>query len=204
MPRYGKLAAIVLLLMVLTTSGFSQRNRLGIFINAAGYFPTQKNLNFGYGSGIGGVFYVNPDVSLSLEWKYSRFSVDREEGKFLDGTLTVTPLVASVHYNISLSETFFPYVFAGGGLFISRMRLGERADVEEANVRKQEIKNGLGLYGGIGTTIQLNQRLSLFIEGLYLARRADAETFYLDNSPSTTFRVNLGSFSVLIGLDYFY
>lgn len=196
--------AIVLLLIVLTSSGFAQLRRVGFFINAAGFFPTQKNINTGYGSGIGGEFYLNPDVSISLEWKYSRFSVDKEEGRFLDGTLTVTPLVASIHYNISISETFAPYVFAGGGLFISSFRLSERGDLEEANVRRQEIKNGLGFYGGIGSTIKLNERLSLFFEGLYLRRTADAETIYLDNSPSTTFRVNLSSVSILIGLSYFY
>ncbi len=196
--------AIVLLLIVLTSSGFAQLRRVGFFINAAGLFPTQKNINTGYGSGIGGEFYLNPDVSISLEWKYSRFSVDKEEGRFLDGTLTVTPLVASIHYNISISETFAPYVFAGGGLFISSFRLSERGDLEEANVRRQEIKNGLGFYGGIGSTIKLNDRLSLFFEGLYLRRTADAETIYLDHSPSTTFRVNLSSVSILIGLSYFY
>jgi opacity protein-like surface antigen len=196
--------AIVLLLIVLTSSGFAQLRRVGFFINAAGFFPTQKNINTGYGSGIGGEFYLNPNVSISLEWKYSRFSVDKEEGRFLDGTLTVTPLVASIHYNISISETFAPYVFAGGGLFISSFRLSERGDLEEANVRRQEIKNGLGFYGGIGSTIKLNERLSLFFEGLYLRRTADAETIYLDNSPSTTFRVNLSSVSILIGLSYFY
>jgi hypothetical protein len=150
------------------------------------------------------VFFINPNISLSLEWKYGRFRVDKEEGKFLDGRLTVTPILASIHYNLLAGETFSPYVFAGGGLFFSSIRLGERANLEEAKVRKQEIKNGLGLYGGIGSTIKLNQRLSLFIEGLYLAHRADAETIYLENSPSSTFRANLSSLNVLIGLDYFY
>jgi opacity protein-like surface antigen len=204
MSRYCRLIVIVLLLMVLTTSGYSQRHRLGFFINAAGFFPTQKNIDAGYGSGIGGVFFLNPNISLSLEWKYSRFNVDKEEGKFLDGTLTMTPLVASIHFNLAVSETFSPYVFAGGGLFISNIRLDERSDLDEAKVRRQEIKNGLGLYGGVGSTIKLNPRLYLFIEGLYLRRIADAETIYLDNSPSTTFRVNLSCFSVLVGLDYFY
>ena len=203
MPRYFKPVVVLLFLMVITTSGLAQLRRLGFFINAAGFFPTQKNINTGYGSGIGGVFYLNPDISISLEWKYSRSSVDKQEGRFLDGTLTVTPLMASIHYNISMSETFSPYLFAGGGLFISSFRLNERGDLVEANVRRQEIKNGLGFYGGIGSTIKLNDRLSLFFEGLYLRRKADAETIYLDNSPSTTFNVNLSSFSILIGLSYY-
>ena len=98
MPRYFKPVVVAFVLMIMATNGFSQLRRLGFFIGAAGYFPSQKNINTGYGSGIGGVFYVNPNVSVSLEWKYSRFSVDKEEGQFLDGTLTVTPLVASIHY----------------------------------------------------------------------------------------------------------
>ena len=204
MSKYLKIMAIALILIVLTPSAFAQRPRIGFFINAAGFFPTQKNFNFGYGSGIGGVFFLNSDISLSLEWKYSRFSVDKEEGKFLDGTLTLTPLVASVHYNLSVSETFSPYVFAGGGLFLSSYRLEERSDLEEAKVRSQDIKNGLGLYGGIGSTIKLNERLSLFLEGLYLRRTANAETIYIGGLPSTTFKVNMSSFSILIGLDYFY
>jgi opacity protein-like surface antigen len=204
MPRYFKLIAIVLLVMVMTTSSFAQWRRLGFFINAAAYFPTQENINTGYGSGLGGMFYLKPEISISLEWKYSRFSVDKEEGKLLSGTLTVTPLLASVHYNISMNESFSPYVFAGGGIFFSSYALSERENLQEANVRKQEIKNGLGLYGGIGSTIKLNERLSLFFEGLYLWRTAEAETIHLDNSPSTTFDVNLSSFSVLIGLDYSY
>ena len=204
MTRYLKPVVITLFLMIIASSGFAQLRRLGFFINAAGYFPTQKNINIGYGSGIGGEFYVNPNISLSLEWKYGRFGVDKQDGGFLEGTLTVTPLIASIHYNISMSETISPYVFAGGGLFFSSFRIGERGDLEEANVRRQEIKNGLGFYGGFGSAFKLNDRLSLFLEGLYLRRTADAETIYLDNSPTTTFRVNLSSFSVLIGLSYFY
>lgn len=204
MPRFFKLIVIQLLLMALTTTGFAQIRRLSFFINAAGFFPSQKNINTGYGSGIGSVIYLNPNISVSLEWKYARFSVDKEEGQFLNGILTVTPLVASIHYNISVSETFSPYVFAGGGYSFNSFRLRELTDWEEANVRRQEIDNGLGFYGGIGSSIKLNEKLSLFFEGLYLRRTADAETIYLDNSPSSTFRVNLSSFSVLIGLDYFY
>lgn len=204
MSKYFKLTVIGLVLVVLTPSAFAQRPRLGFFINAAGFFPTQKNMHVGYGSGIGGVFYINSNVSISLEWKYGRFSVDKEEGKFLDGTLTVTPLVASIHYNFSGSETFTPYAFAGGGFFFSSFRLNERADLDETGIRKQKIKSGLGLYGGIGSTIKLNQRLSLFIEGLYIWRSGDAETSYIGGLPSTTFKVNLSSFSVLIGLNYFY
>jgi hypothetical protein len=122
----------------------------------------------------------------------------------LEGTLTITPLLASIHYNLRMSKAFSPYVFAGGGLFFSSFRLDRQGAPEGVNVRKQEIKTGIGFYGGIGSTLKLTERLSLFFKGLYLGKTADAETLYFDNSPATTFRVNLSSFSALIGLDYFY
>jgi opacity protein-like surface antigen len=191
-------------MLVLTTSGLSQLRRIGFFINGAGFFPAQNNIKTGYGSGMGGVFYINSNFSISLEWKYSRIGVDKEESSFLDGTLTMTPIVVSIRYHIPLSEMFSPYTFAGGGFFFSSFQLSKSGNFQEANVRRQEIKNGLGFYGGIGSIVKLNSRLSLFIEGLYIGRMADAETIYLDNSPGTTFDVNLSSFSILAGLSYFY
>lgn len=204
MPRYFRFIVIVLLVMVMTTSSFAQYRRLGFFLNFAGYFPSQENISSGYGTGLGGVFFFNPKVSVSFEWKYSRFDVQKQEGKLLDGTLTVTPLLASIHYNFTDSESFAPYVFGGAGLFFSSFRLDERIDLEEANIRSQDISNGLGLYGGIGSIFQLNERLSLFLEGLYLWRTATGTTNYFIQSPSTTFDINLSSFSILIGLEYFY
>jgi len=204
MLRFLKPLITVTLLMIVTAHGFAQRNRLGFFINMAGYFPSEDNIKSGYGSGLGAVFFVNQNVSLSLEWKYGRYGVEKKEGEFLSGTLYITPLLASIHYNFQTGTSFSPYVFAGGGLFFSTIGLDERQTSEDKNVRKQEIKNGLGLYGGIGSTIRLNDWLYLFVEGLYLRRKADIDTIYLDNSPATTFKANLSAFSVLFGLDYFY
>jgi len=204
MSRIIKLPTIATLLLILTINGFAQRYRLGFFINAAGYFPTQENINSGYGSGMGAVLYISPNVSVSFEWKYGRYKVDKVEGEFLKGTLYVTPLLASLHYNFQTGTSFSPYVFLGGGLFFSNMGLDERETPEDKNIRKQEIKNGLGVYGGIGSTLKINDRVSLFFEGLYTRRRANVETLYVDNSPADTFRANLSAFSILIGLDYFY
>jgi opacity protein-like surface antigen len=204
MPKFLKMSVVVLFMLVLTTSGFAQLRRIGFFINGAGFFPTQKNMNTGYGSGMGGVFTINRNFSISLEWKYSRLGVDNEEDGFFDGTLTVTPIVVSIRYHIPISEKFSPYAFAGGGFFFSSFQLSKAGNLQEANIRRQEVQNGLGLYGGIGSIIELNNRLSLFIEGLYLRRTAEAETIYIDNSPATTFDVDLSSFSILVGLSYLY
>ncbi len=158
----------------------------------------------GYGSGLGAVIHLNRDISLALEWKYSRFSVDKTEGEFLKGTLTMTPILACIRYKFPTGTAFSPYIFGGGGLFFNTMSLDERLSPEEIIVKKQEIKDGLGLYGGFGSSFQINDRISLFIEGLTLIRKADVETVFIDNSPGNTFKANLRSLSFLIGVEYFH
>ena len=106
----------------------------------------------------------------------------------------MTPLLASLRYYIQTGTAFTPYAF-GGGKFFSNNRLGKMENLEEANIRKQNINNGLGFFWGIGSLFKLNERLTLFVEGLFLWRTTEVETIYLDN---------LSPISFLIGLNYFY
>jgi opacity protein-like surface antigen len=202
MPKYLKPIIILTLLVFVSAEAPGQTGRLGFFINAAGFFPGNKNMNVGYGSGLGIVFQINPKTSVSLEWKYSQIHVDKEEGQFFGGTLRSSPLLVSIQYKLSASESFFPYVFAGGGLFFNSLRLDEKINLQELNIRKQNIKTGMGFMGGIGIMVKLEENLSLFMEGLYLFRRSDVETLYTDNSSSSVFKANLSSLSALIGILY--
>jgi opacity protein-like surface antigen len=202
MFRWSRLIFTTVIFMMLSSGGFAQKHRIGFFLNAAGFFPAQDNISSGFGSGLGAVFYIGQNVSLSFEWKYSRFSVAKKEGEFLKGTLTMTPLLASIRYKIQTGTALSPYIFGGAGLFFNTLSLDERLSPEDKNVKKQEIKNGLGLCGGIGSSYKITERISFFIEGLYLIRKADVETFFVDNSPGKFFEANFHSLSVLIGLEY--
>ena len=204
MPKVLKLSIIVLLVFILNTNGFAQRYRLGFFINVAGYFPSNEDINSGFGTGIGAVLSATQNIAFSLEWKYGRLNVDKKEGEFQKGSLYMTPILASVRYNIQTGTAFTPYVFGGGGIFFNNYRLDRLENIEEENIRKQNINNGFGLYGGIGSFYKLNEKITLFIEGLYLWRTAKVETIYIDNSVSSTFKANLSSANILIGLTYYY
>ena len=144
MPRFLKQVLIFLLFFGTLLSGFAQRRqRLGFFINAAGFFPAQENVHNGLGSGLGAIFNAAQNISVSLEWKYGRFNVDQEEGGFLKGTLYVNPLLVSVHYKMTTPTSLAPYVFIGGGLFINNFSRDEDQSQENIEVRKQKIKNGM-------------------------------------------------------------
>jgi len=204
MARVLKLSIIAVLILITSINGFSQINRIGLFINAAGYFPGNENIKSGFGTGLGAVVYTNQNIAISLEWKYGRLNVDKKEGEFLKGSLYMTPLLVSFRYNFQTGTAFIPYVFGGGGIYFNNFRLDKLENLERANIRKQDIKNGMGLYGGIGSQYKLNEKVTLFIEGLYLWRTTEVETIFIDNSPSITFDANLSSVSFLIGLIYFY
>ena len=204
MPKVLKLSIIVLLVFILNTIGFAQRSRLGFFINAAGYFPSNEDIKSGFGTGIGAVLSATQNIAFSLEWKYSRLNVDKKEREFQKGSLYMTPILASIRYNIQTGTAFTPYVVGGGGIFFNNYRLDRLENIEEENIRKQNINNGFGLYGGIGSFYKLNEKITLFIEGLYLWRTAKVETIYIDNSASSTFKANLSSANILIGLTYYY
>jgi len=204
MARISKLTIIAVLVLVLVINGFAQRYRLGFFINAAGYIPSSEDIKRGYGTGIGAVFFASQNIAVSFEWKYNRLNVDKKEGEFYKGTLYMTPLLASIRYNIQTGTAFSPYFFGGGGIFFSNYQLDKLENLERLNIRKQDINTGFGLYGGIGGLYKFNQKITLFIEGLYLRGMPEVETSYIDNSPPNTFKANLSSISLLIGLNYFY
>jgi opacity protein-like surface antigen len=204
MIRTLKLAITTLLVLITTISGFAQKNRISFFINAAGYIPSEENIKTGFGTGLGAVFFASERLAVSLEWKYGQFNVDKKEGEFLKGTLYLTPLLASFRYTVQTGTAFSPYVFVGGGFFFSNYRLDNLEILEDTNIRKQELKSGMGFLGGIGSLYKINEKITVFIEGLYFGRTTEGETIYIDNSPSSIFKTNLGSFSILIGLNYFY
>ena len=204
MSRILKQTMIAVLVLVFVANGFAQTYRLGFFINAAGYIPDSKEIGKGFGTGIGAVLFAGQNIAVSFEWKYNRFNVDKKEGEFYQGNLYMTPLLASIRYRIQTGTAFTPYFFGGGGIFLGNYQLDKSQNLERINIRKQDINAGLGLYGGIGGLFKFNQKITAFIEGLYLWGMPEVKTSYIDNTPASTFKANLSSISLLIGLIYFY
>ena len=204
MKRGLKLTVFALSVLIMAHHGLAQRNSLGFFINAAGYFTNSDDIKSGFGTGLGAVFYPTQNMALSLEWKYGRFDVDYKEGEFVNGSLSMTPILISFRFHLRTGTSFTPYVFGGGGIFLNYYRLDKSANLGEGNIRRQDVKNGIGFMGGIGSSVMINEKMNVFFEGLFLQRTTEVETIFTDNSPSITFHANLNSFSILIGLNYFY
>jgi opacity protein-like surface antigen len=200
-PKILRIGVLSFCLVLVSVPGFAQRS--SFFFNLDYYSPVKDNINTGYGSGLGATFTFTRNVVFSLEFKYSRYSVDKVEGDFLDGNLNITPILASLQYHFMSGTSFSPYIFGGIGLVFGSFRPNERGSGPEENITKQDVKDGLGFLGGLGGDIHVTERLRVYLEGYYLYRKTEVETFFL-NGGSEIFKINLSHLGVLIGIKYYF
>ena len=124
MKNIARFGVLSLCLILISIPGFSQRS--SFFFNLDFYSPVEENINTGYGSGLGATFMLNKNIVFSLEFKYGRYSVDKVEDGFLNGSLTSTPILGSLQYYFMPDSSFSPYVTAAS-LFTSRVLFSESA-----------------------------------------------------------------------------
>jgi outer membrane protein W len=201
LKKIAQFGLLILCLLLASIPSYSQRS--SFFFNLDFFSPVENNINTGYGSGLGATFRVNRNVVFSLEFKYGRYSVEKVEGGFLKGSLTTTPILGSLQYHFMPDSAFSPYVFGGLGIAFSSFRPDERESIPEANITKQDVKDGIGFQGGLGANIRITERLRVYLEGYYLYRKTDVETSFLTGG-SETFKVNLSHLGILIGLKYYF
>jgi hypothetical protein len=178
--------------------------RSSVFLDAAAFFPTNSAVQNKIGQGFGIAVRVKNHLTLSFEWKYAKLKVDSQDGGLMNGEISYTPLVLNVAYYPLPEGRISPYAFLGGGFYLIQLRPGARLTPEEAEIKTQKVKDGIGLNGGIGAAARIVPRLYLYIEGLYLWRKANVETLFFDDRPARNFTSDFSSLSALIGLKIAY
>jgi hypothetical protein len=204
MRKKRKALALLAVLFVLTSTGFGQGVRSSIFLNAAVFSQKNDALQNKIGQGFGIALRISRHLTASFEWKYAKLKVDSQEGGLINGEVSYTPLVLNLAYHPLPEARFSPYAFLGAGFYLIELRPGARLTPEEAEIKTQKVTDGIGLNGGIGAAVQIVPRLSLYVEGLYLWRKAKVETLFFDNRASRSFTANFSSLSALIGLKISY
>ncbi len=204
MQKRQRTLALVVGVLVLAVTGFGQGVRGSVFLDAAVFLPANDALQNKIGQGFGIALSFTSHLTVSFEWKYAKLNVDSQEGGLMNGEVSYTPLVLNIAYHPIPEARFSPYVFLGGGLYLIQLRPGARLTPEEAEIKTQNVKDGIGLNGGIGAAVRIVRRLNLYIEGLYLWRKANVETLFFDDRPAKNFTSNFSSLSALVGLKIVY
>jgi opacity protein-like surface antigen len=203
MNKLARLFTVSVCLLILSAYSFSYGPGNTFFIGLTAYLPSENQIKNGYGSGLGTTLRLTQNVVFSIEFKYGRFSVDAEEGKFLNGNLTLTPIVANFQYYFNPDTNFSPYVFGGVGFVFASFSADARQTGEEALITRQSPRDGIGFQGGLGASVNFSEQLALYFEGYYLYRKAVVETTLLSGATSQ-FDTNLSHLGVTIGIKYYY
>ncbi len=204
MQMKRKALALSVGLFVLASAGFCQGVRSSIFLNTAFFSTKNDALQNKIGQGFGIALRIRRHLTVSFEWKYAKLKVDSQEGGLINGEVSYTPLVLNLAYHPLPEARFSPYAFLGAGFYLIQLRPGARLTAEETEIKTQKVTDGIGLNGGIGAALQIVPRLYLYVEGLYLWRKANVETLFFDNRTSRSFTSDFSSWSALIGLKIAY
>ena len=203
MNKFTKLFTVSACLFILSAYGFSYGPGNTFFFGPTLYIPSESQIKTGYGSGLGTTLMLTQNVVFSIEFKYGRFSVDTEEGKFIEGDLTLTPIVANFQYYFNPNTNFSPYVFGGASFVFASFNAKARQTQEEAIITRQEPRNGLGFQGGLGASYNFSDQLAIYFEGYYQYRNTVVENTLLTGATSQ-FDSNISQLGVTIGIRYYY
>lgn len=203
MNKLAKLFTISVCLLILSAYSFAYGPGNTFFFGPTAYFPSEGQIKTGYGSGLGTTLMLTQNVVFSLEFKYGRFSVDAEEGKLLDGDLTLTPILANFQYYFNPNANFSPYVFGGASFVFASFNAKARETAGEALITRQSPRNGLGFQGGLGASYNFSEQLAIYFEGYYLYRKTVVEVTLLTGATSQ-FDSNLSHLGATIGIRYYY
>jgi len=185
---------------------FSPAQKLSFHANPGAASPQENNIHSAFESGFGFSLSLMKRIFLDLNFGHWRSSVEEREGSLMNGELSVTPFFFSLQFKLMEGKRINPYLFIGANLVFTKFEIGEYIKIPEVTIN-QKVKNGLGLHFGGGADFSLTDQLALFAEGIYLARKAKAETIITDMNfgfSTEEFTINLDSLIFQMGIKYFF
>ena len=177
-------SGIVLLVLLLAGSGVASaaslaaagpEKRVAVTAHAGFGFPEENNLRGGLETGFGFILRLAPRVSLAAELMQWKDKAMQSHGKLYNGTLTLAPILASVHYEFYANRYFTAYAIAGAAYVVTSFRMGSYVAVPEVKI-EQRVADGLAFFGGLGANLSLAKDLVFFCEASYLRRSLPGTT----------------------------
>jgi len=205
----GRLAGIVWFACVplLVPIAGSGQMRNAVIHGHAGYaFHESGNLRGGLETGFGFAYPLTERFWISIELSHWKTMTKPVPGILRDGTVTVSPIIASLQYDFLNNRFFIPYAFAGGAFVFTKFKIGPVISIPEVKIN-QTIENGPAYYLGIGARIPFTRWVSFCGEVSYLVRKGPGKTIIKDMSLGTSEEamvINLKTVFVKFGLKLFF
>ena len=167
--------------------------------------PTSDSIKSGFETGFGFALAVNKKIAVSFNFGFWKSNVNEKPGQLMEGSLTVTPFLATIQYSFLGNKKFIPYLLVGAGYVFSDFKIKNLITIPEVRI-SQKIDNGPALQAGLGSQLLMLRRLSFFAEALYIYRKAEATTTISDLNfglSEEKFTLNMSTFFVSLGIKYY-
>jgi hypothetical protein len=162
-------------------SSVHAETRLALMVHTGFGFPEENNLRGGFETGFGFIVPLAPRLSLAAEFLEWKDTAKQSAGKLYNGTLTLAPILASVHYEFYANRYFAAYGLAGAAYLVTSFRIGSYVSAPEVRI-EQNVDRGVALFGGLGANLALATNLNFFFEMSYLRRSLPATTITHDQN----------------------
>jgi outer membrane protein W len=197
---------LILCLSFLAFPDSSPGQKANFHANPGVAFPKEKNILTAFESGFGFSLSLTKRIFLSINFGYWKSNVEEKEHSLLNGELSTTPFFLSLQFKLRERSQINPYVFVGTNLVFTKFEIGDYITIPEVTLN-QKVRNGLGLHFGTGADFSFTEYLALFVEGIYLVMKAEAETTITDLNfgvSTEEFSVSLDSLIFQVGIKYFF
>jgi len=197
---------MILFFLSLFTRVYGEMPNLSFQAKLGFMSPAKDYIHSSLTAGLGIIFPVKDNASISLDLGFWKSSVDTEPHKFYEGKMTLMPVLASLRYSLLHDKTINPYVFIGTGYVLAYFKMEDIITIPEITIN-QTIENGFCLQAGAGTVIRISESLGMTAEGFYFHRKTAGTTTISDlnfGMSSENFSVRLHAFIFQIGMKYFF
>jgi len=205
MRKYHNIPILILILLSLSIPVYAETQTLSFYSKMGIASPVEDRLHSALSGSFGFALHIDDNISVSIDINSWKNSVDEKPHNMFNGKMTLTPLLISLKYSLSLDNRIYPYTIIGGGYVFTHFRMDDLITIPEITI-SQEVMGGSCLHAGLGTLVKISKSFGLVGDGVYLFRKSKGITTITDmnfGSSSEEFSVPLHTILFQVGIVYF-
>lgn len=206
MRKKFKSPFLILSLLSLFVLANAETQTLSIHAKIGAASPVEEHIHSSLSGAFGLALHFDNKISVSLDLGSWKSPVDEKSKRMFKGNMTLTPLLISFRYFLTLDNRIYPYPIIGGGYVFTHFRMDDVITIPEITI-SQEVASGLCLHVGLGALVKITKSFGLLAEGVYCSRKSKGVTTISDmnfGSSSEEFSVRLHTVFFQVGIISFF
>lgn len=184
----------------------AETQTLSIHAKIGAASPVEEHIHSSLSGAFGLALHFDNKISVSLDLGSWKSLVDEKLHRMFKGKMTLTPLLISFRYFLTLDKRISSYTVIGGGYVFTHFKMDDVITIPEITI-SQKVTSGLCLHVGLGASLKITKSFGLLAEGVYFSRKSKGVTTISDmnfGSSSEEFSVRLHTILFQVGIISFF